>query len=322
MKYILLSTAAALSLMAGQSVLAEPLDGGDAASDVSVIKFETGSTITVTAQNMRDTEQDLQIAENALRAHIRRSVDFVAQGHRLGFKHFREWYRARDARIKKELATQKMIADLCGTALSGGLNYILPGSGVFTTYLKKGLELAYAQASKSAQGAAASMTAGDVNQFLDIQDKEVEAIITNVMSHGEGFKDNHKEDFDSLKWDFIMSRDPDTPTSTAIPDYTLKYLKEMGVPEPNKKTMNKVALRILERQIRAVIEKDKMLIRGINLTSRHSTGWELTRNSRLRAHRQFYKGHPEKYCPVEINLYGSSGMMGAGRECRFWASIK
>jgi hypothetical protein len=60
-------------------------------------------------------------------------------------------------------------------------------------------------------------------------------------------------------------------------------------------------------------------MRGFGVSQFSRSADYVTAAARSSAYRQVFAGQPDRYCPVEIDLYGL-GLLGAGRECRSWQS--
>ena len=313
----------ALKLVAGiaASMLiachAHAQSGGSSWSEVDVveeIEFDDGPVIVGDPDNFRRTQQLLISADAATMDYINRSMESIEQGYRLAYTDFRQWYIERDAAKRKEAAQTATIAKIFSFGLSRGLDVMLPGSGVFLDVLKGGLKQAYSSLAASAT----SVPGGNVDVFLAAHDRTLEEIVSAVMAAGETFRDNHPEEWEMVKWEFVFHKLDSNDETAEMPAGAAKLLKELGVPPASERQRERIRLDVLEARILAVLEADKMFM----IANGPSGSWTAIRAARLTAYRHVYRGKPEVYCPVEIDLYGMpSGMLdinSAGKECVNW----
>lgn len=238
----------------------------------------------------------------------------IMQGHGCGFTAFQTWYRKRDSRLRAEAANRETVARIFSAGLSQSLNFVLPGSGVFLSALRGGLSGAYSEALSEV----ASFEGGDPDLFLARQEEAIEAVRSNFLARADSISDELDQAFEDLKWEYVLEyqEDPtatDTDPSPHIRDIAAHY----GVPRPNKSTIDRVALSVLESHIKGVLAQDRDFQQGYAVSSFPDSEAYTTAAVRVQAYRHFYAGEPDRYCPVEIELY-ELALFGLGSECQEW----
>ena len=249
----------------------------------------------------------LRIADNSIMDYVNETVDSIQQGHRQGFSDFRTWYRQRRADQAADEATERMLAELFGSALKLGLDYIFPGSGTFITILKSGCEAAY----NLAVDQIGSVSEGDTNMFLDQHERSLQAVITSFEDVGANFRQNAGEDMAAVKWEFVfeaMDREAEGgEETTEVGPRTRQLLRRMGIPGPGANTSTAYRVRVLTRQIYGIFSQDSNL--------RVSWGDRDMRAAAAgAANREVYPGQPDRYCPHETDLNNFFWT----DECREW----
>lgn len=270
--------------------------------------------IVVSRDNIHRTNDRLRAADLAIRVHIKGSMDAIMQGHTEGFAVFETWYRQRDARLREEAAQREVIANICGKALGLGLDFVIPGSGLFVKTLRTGLSTAYDQASKSI----AAFDGGDPNMFIAEQRRAIEKIRSSYLAQADTIPNQQAQALEEMKWEYVADAEARGDTSSGLSPHLRQIAAHYGIPEPNAQTIERTKLAVLEGHIRAVYEADQDQQFAARATSGFSTpeGY-FTAISRTSAYRHAYAGQPDKYCPVELDMLGY-GLMGAGQECRRW----
>lgn len=270
--------------------------------------------IVVSRDDIHRTNDRLRAADLAIRVHIRGSMETIMQGHTEGFALFETWYRRRDARLREEAAERQVIANICGKALGLGLNFVIPGSGLFVSALRTGLTTAYDQATQRI----AAFDGGDPNMFIAEQRQAIERIRSSYLAQADTMPNQQPQAVEEMKWEYLADAEARGDTSSGLSPHVRQIAAHYGIPEPNAPTIERTKLAVLEAHIRGVYEADPDQQFAARATSGFSTpeGY-FTAISRTAAYRHAYAGQPDRYCPVELDMMGY-GLMGAGLECRRW----
>jgi hypothetical protein len=320
--WLLSGIVALLGLPSG--VAAQETLGDVLAPPAVIIDFgmDEGETIVASRENLQRTEERLREADVAVRLYIHFSMEVLMQAHQEGFALFDNWYRLRDARLRKEAAQRQVITNICGQLLPEALNIVIPGSGVFVKTVRTGLKMAYNEAARRI----GRFDGGDPDLFISQQRQAIENIRSSFLAQAEQIPNQHAKALDMLKWEHFYDLERGTTSSDLSPRMR-KMMALYGIPAPDKPTIERVKLSVLESHISAVLEADSDFMGGWVASGFSRRATYVTATARINALRQAFPGEPDKYCPDEIKLYGlgigfnlGAAFRGAGTECAAWAS--
>ena len=287
------------------------------APDAQIIVFsdEDADVVPVSLDNLRQTNALLRQSDLALRVYLRASMDAIMQGHQEGFALFENWYRQRNASEREAAASMQTVIDICSAGLSLGLNYAIPGSGLFVTTLRSGLKKAYDATAAQVN----SFPSGDPSLFLAAQRQALEHIRSEFLAQADTLPGEQAEGWDILKWEYVFDiEDRPSETSSDLSAFMRQLARQYGIPQPNAATIERTKLIVLEKHIRAVLVHDRSFMQGWVVNGHFpNRSRYIDAAARLKTYRHTFSNQPDRFCPVEIDLYGL-GMMGATRVCRTW----